>query len=119
MAAIHERGTSIIIGAPFASGILVTGPVPGARYRYETAPPDILAKAAAIKVVCDAHNTTLPAAALHFPLAHPAVVAVIPGAASADEARSILGAFETVPPAALWSDLKAEGLIAAESPMPQ
>lgn len=119
MAAIHDRGTAIIIGAPYASGILVTGPVPGARYRYEAAPPDILAKAAAIKAVCDAHGTALPSAALHFLLAHPAVVSVIPGAASADEARSILAAFDAVPPAGLWADLKAEGLIEAASPVPQ
>ena len=119
MAAIHDRGTAIIIGAPYASGILVTGPVPGARYRYEAAPPDILAKAAAIKAVCDAHGTALASAALHFLLAHPAVVSVIPGAASADEARSILAAFDAVPPAGLWADLKAEGLIEAASPVPQ
>ena len=119
MAAIHDRGTSIIIGAPYASGILVTGPVPGARYRYEAAPPEILAKAAAIKSVCDAHGTALASAALHFLLAHPAVVSVIPGAASADEARSILAAFDAVPPAGLWADLKAEGLIEAASPVPQ
>lgn len=119
MAAIHDRGTSIIIGAPYASGILVTGPVPGARYRYEAAPPDILAKTAAIKAVCDAHGTALASAALHFLLAHPAVVSVIPGAASADEARSILAAFDAVPPAGLWADLKAEGLIEAASPVPQ
>ena len=119
MAAIHDRGTAIIIGAPYASGILVTGPVPGARYRYEAAPPDILAKAAAIKAVCDAHGTALASAALHFLLAHPAVVSVIPGAASADEARSILADFDAVPPAGLWADLKAEGLIEAASPVPQ
>ena len=119
MAAIHDRGTAIIIGAPYASGILVTGPVPGARYRYEAAPPDILAKTAAIKAVCDAHGTALPSAALHFLLAHPAVVSVIPGAASADEAQSILAAFDAVPPAGLWADLKAEGLIEALSPVPQ
>ena len=119
MAAIHDRGIAIIIGAPYASGILVTGPVPGARYRYEAAPPDILAKTAAIKAVCDAHGTALPSAALHFLLAHPAVVSVIPGAASADEAQSILAAFDAVPPAGLWADLKAEGLIEALSPVPQ
>ena len=119
MAAIHDRGTAIVIGAPYASGILVTGPVPGARYRYEAAPPDILAKTAAIKAVCDAHGTALASAALHFLLAHPAVVSVIPGAASADEARSILAAFDAVPPAGLWADLKAEGLIEAASPVPQ
>ncbi len=119
MAAIHKRGTSIIIGAPYASGILVTGPVPGARYRYDSAAPDILAKTAAIKAVCDAHGTALPSAALHFPLAHPAVVSVIPGAASADEARSILSAFQAAPPAGLWSDLKAAGLIDAASPVPE
>jgi D-threo-aldose 1-dehydrogenase len=114
---LARKGISVIIGAPYASGILVTGPVPGARYRYETAGPEILAKAAAIKSVCDAHNTTLASAALHFVLAHPAVVSTIPGAARPEEATGTLTAYAAMPPASLWVDLKTAGLIAKDAPV--
>ncbi len=66
-----ERGVGFVIGAPFASGILATGAVPGARYRYADATPEILAKVKRIEAVCGRHAVPLPAAALQFPLGHP------------------------------------------------
>src|SRR5262245_66469738 len=39
MAACAKRGVSVIIGAPFASGILVTGSSAGAHYNYGKASP--------------------------------------------------------------------------------
>ena len=115
---LARRGISVIIGAPYASGILVTGPTPGARYGYLPAPPAILEKAAAIKVVCDAHGVTLAAAALHFVLAHPAVVATIPGAARPEEVYVTQRAFASQPPLALWLALRDAGLIDAAAPVP-
>ncbi len=115
---LARRGISVIIGAPYASGILVTGPVPGARYRYDTAGPEILAKATAIKSICDAHDATLASAALHFVLAHPAVISTIPGAARPEEATATLAAYAAKPPDALWADLKATGLIDKNAPLP-
>jgi D-threo-aldose 1-dehydrogenase len=115
---LARRGISVIIGAPYASGILVTGPVPGARYRYEPAPPDVMDKAAAIQTVCAAHGVSLPSAALHFALAHPAVVSTIPGAARPEEATATLAAYAAPPPASLWADLRTKGLITAEAPTP-
>jgi len=75
-----ERGVGFVIGAPFASGILATGAVPGARYRYADSTSEILAKVGRIEAVCTSHRVPLPAAALQFPLGHPSVAAVIPGA---------------------------------------
>lgn len=115
---LARRGISVIIGAPYASGILVTGPVPGARYRYQPAPPEVMARAAAIQAVCAAHRVSLASAALHFALSHPAVVATIPGAARPEEATATLAAFAARPPAALWADLRAQGLIADGAPVP-
>jgi D-threo-aldose 1-dehydrogenase len=115
---LARRGISVIIGAPYASGILVTGPVPGARYRYEPAPPDVMDKAAAIQTVCAAHGVNLPSAALHFALAHPAVVSTIPGAARPEEATATLAAYAAPPPASLWADLRTKGLITVEAPTP-
>ncbi len=118
MDAFGKRGTSIIIGAPYASGILVTGPIAGARYRYNPANPEIMAKAAAIKAVCDRHHVPLASAALHFALAHPAVVSAIPGAATAQEARAIVTAHAVTPPSDLWAELLHQRLIDPQSPIP-
>ena len=118
MAACVKRGVSVIIGAPFASGILVTGSQAGAKYAYGNASPEIQAKVRGIEVVCDAHGVALPAAALQFPLAHPAVVSIIPGAARASEVIANIASLEAPIPAAFWTDLKARNLIDKESPVP-
>jgi D-threo-aldose 1-dehydrogenase len=114
----EERGVGIIIGGPFNSGILATGSVAGAMYQYSPAPPDILAKVARIEAVCTRHGVRLIEAALQFVLGHPAVVSVIPGANSPEQVRAnaaLLGA--PIPPA-LWSDLKSEGLLRPDAPVP-
>ena len=113
-----DNGMSVVIGAPYASGILVTGPIPEARYGYRPATPEILDKTRRIDAVCRAHGVALPAAALQFPLAHPAVVAVIPGGARPEEVVSNVGYLSQTIPAGLWSDLKVEGLIDTAAPTP-
>lgn len=118
MAWLQEQGTSVIIGAPYASGILVTGPVPGARYAYREASEEVMEKARRISLICAAHGARLPAAALQFCLAHPAVAAVIPGSARPEEVTGTLSAYRAPLPAALWSDLRTEGLIDADAPVP-
>ena len=112
------RGVGIIIGGPFNSGILATGAVPGARYDYHPAPPAILDRVRALERVCRAHGAPLAAAALQFPLAHPAVVSVIPGARSAAEVATSLALLREPIPGVLWRDLKAEGLLRADAPTP-
>lgn len=114
-----ENNISVIIGAPYASGILVTGPGPTARYRYQIAPEDIQERTRRISEVCKRHGTSLPAAALQFPLAHPAVVAVIPGGARPEEVVSNIGYLNEAIPAALWAELRGEGLIDAGAPTPK
>lgn len=115
---LADRGVAVIIGAPFASGILVTGPGPGARYRYQTAEPEIQTKAGAIQKVCESHGVPLATAAMHFPLAHRGVVSIIPGCAHPDEVKANLDAYRHPIPDALWIDLKDAGLIAANAPVP-
>ncbi len=115
---LADRGVAVIIGAPFASGILVTGPGPNARYRYRAAPDDIQDKAGAIKTICDSHGVPLAAAAMRFPLAHRGVVSIIPGCAHADEVTANLAAFRHPVPDALWRDLKDAGLLAPGAPVP-
>jgi D-threo-aldose 1-dehydrogenase len=118
MASLHARGTSVIIGAPFASGILVTGSQAGAKYAYGLASAEMQAKVRGIEALCQAHGVSLPAAALQFVLAHPAVVSVIPGAARANELRQNIGSLGAAIPPAFWADLKTQGLIVADAPVP-
>jgi D-threo-aldose 1-dehydrogenase len=67
-----QRGIGVVIGGPYNSGILAGPPRPGAKYDYVDAPPAILDRARRISATCDRHGVPLPAAALQFPLAHPA-----------------------------------------------
>lgn len=118
MADCIGRRRSVIIGAPFASGILATGSGGEAKYGYASAPPDVQSKVRGIEAVCRAHDVSLQAAALQFPLAHPAVVSIIPGAARASEVTQNVAAIQAVIPASFWSDLKAEKLIDPDAPTP-
>jgi D-threo-aldose 1-dehydrogenase len=113
-----ENGISIVIGAPYASGILATGPGPAAHYRYGIATEDIQNKVRGIQEVCSAHGVNLKAAALQFPLAHPAVVSVIPGGARPEEVTENIAMASAPIPAAFWASLKTEGLIDPEAPVP-
>ncbi|WP_417605260.1 aldo/keto reductase [Primorskyibacter flagellatus] len=114
-----KRDVGIILGGPYNSGILATGAVEGARYDYAPAPEDVLHRVRRLSEVCTAHETPLIAAALQFPLAHEAVKTVIPGASTPDEVRQNIEIFETPIPSALWADLKSQGLIHPEAPLPE
>jgi D-threo-aldose 1-dehydrogenase len=106
-----SRGIGVVIGGPYNSGILATGPQPGAFYDYQPAPPPVLERVGRIAAVCAAQGVRLVDAAFRFPLRHPAVVSVIPGGASLSEMESNLAAARAEIPEALWSALAAEGLI--------
>lgn len=114
-----ERDVGIILGGPYNSGILATGAVEGARFDYAPATESVLQRVRNLEMVCAAHNTPLIAAALQFPLGHPTVKSVIPGASTPDEVRQNVEIFETPVPAALWSDLKSEGFIRNDAPLPK
>jgi D-threo-aldose 1-dehydrogenase len=109
-----QAGTSIVIGGPLNSGILAGR----STWNYRPAPPEILARANAIEAVCDSHRVPLAAAALQFPLAHPAVAAVIPGPRNVDEFHSNLDLFRYPIPPRLWADLREAGLLHPAAPTP-
>ena len=113
-----ERDVGIILGGPYNSGILATGAKPGAKYNYTDASHDILAKVRKIEAICRSHEIPLIATALQFVMGHPAVKSVIPGAMSPDEVRANIAVFQTPVPEALWSDLRAAGLIRPDAPVP-
>lgn len=114
-----KRDVGIILGGPYNSGILATGAVEGARFDYAPATESMLRRVRDLENVCVAHNTPLIAAALQFPLGHPAVKSVIPGASNPDEVRQNVEIFETPIPAALWSDLKSQGFVRGDAPLPE
>lgn len=114
----EKRDVGIILGGPYNSGILASGAVPGAKYNYADAPPDIMARVARIETVCAAHDTPLIAAALQFVLGHPCIKTVVPGAVSAAEVQANAALMERAIPDALWQDLRSEGLIRPDAPLP-
>jgi D-threo-aldose 1-dehydrogenase len=118
MAACATRGISVVIGAPFASGILATGPGGSARYGYALASAEVQAKVWALQAACHEHGVSLPAAALQFPLAHPSVVSILPGAARPPEIEQNILALSSRIPADLWTTLKSRGLIEPAAPTP-
>ncbi|MFF4346010.1 aldo/keto reductase [Streptomyces sp. NPDC001530] len=115
--AAQDRGTSVVIGGAFNSGLLAD-PRPGATYNYTTAPAELLDRALRLKAVAERHGITLRAAALTFPAAHPAVASVLVGARSADEVHDCVRQFATPVPLEFWRELIAEGLLPATAPVP-
>ena len=113
-----QKNVGVMLGGVFNSGILATGAVEGARYNYTPAPPDILDKVRRIERVCTSHGVALPTAAMHFCLGHAAVSSLVLGAVNPGEVRANAAAMATKVPPALWADLKAEKLLAAEAPTP-
>ncbi|HTV70411.1 MAG TPA: aldo/keto reductase [Rhizobiaceae bacterium] len=112
-----KRGIGIVLGGPYNSGVLATGPKPGAFYNYSEAPKEILDRVAKIEAVCTRHGVKLIEAALNFPLANRSVVSVIPGGQRVEEVKSNRALLDAKIPPALWADLKAEGLMRADAPV--
>lgn len=115
---ILREGVAIVAGAPLNSGILATGPIPAATCDYAPASPEMIEKTRRIKTLTDRHGTTLIRAALSFPLGHPAVTAIIPGFSNPAEFADNLAGYRKAIPAALWTELKAEGLLHPEATPP-
>ncbi|WP_328507958.1 aldo/keto reductase [Streptomyces sp. NBC_00391] len=111
------RGRSVLIGGVFNSGLLID-PKPGATYDYAPAPEPVLERALRLRAITERHGVSLRAAALRFPLGHPAVASVLTGARSPDEVRDTVEQSRHPVPDALWDELRAEGLLAPETPVP-
>jgi D-threo-aldose 1-dehydrogenase len=115
----ETRGIGIILGGPYNSGILATGPKPGAFYNYDPAPKTILERVRNIEALCKTHKVKLAEAALRFPLHHPAVVSVIPGSVSPKQVAMNVKTLNAKIPKALWRDLKAAGLMDVRAATPK
>ncbi|MXY58496.1 MAG: aldo/keto reductase [Gammaproteobacteria bacterium] len=113
----EERRIGVVIAAPYASGWLADSSG-SATYMYAPAPPEVVARSERMRAICADHGVPLAAAALQFPLAHPAVAAVIPGAKSPDEPVANRRNLDTEVPADVWRRFKAEGLLDENAPTP-
>lgn len=101
-----ERGVGVLVGGVFNSGILAAPDV-GAHFDYAPAPPEVMAAARRLQGRCQAAGVTLPAAALQFPLRHPAVDGIVVGARSEAEVRANCEGLRRTVPESLWADLDA------------
>ncbi|WP_433335883.1 aldo/keto reductase [Spirillospora sp. CA-294931] len=113
--ACAERGTSVVIGGVYNSGLLAGG----TTFDYAPAPAEVRDRVTRLRRVCRAHGVPLRAAALRFPFGHPAVASVLPGCRTPDEVEDNAAMFERDVPAALWSDLLDAGLLPAGTPVPE
>ncbi len=113
-----QRQVGIIIGGPFNSGILATGPSRTAKFNYANAPAQVIARVKRLQRVCQQFSVPLAAAALQFPLAHPAVISCIAGARTTRELQEILLWFETSIPTELWLTLQKQGMFQDGTPLP-
>ena len=113
----EERGVGVVAAGVFNSGLLAAAtPRADAKYNYGEAPPELVERALRIAEACERYGTSLPTAALAFPLAHPAVVSVCVGARSPAQIEGNVALHRSPPPAGLWGELKAEGLVRADAP---
>ena len=113
------RGIAVVVGAVFNSGILATGAVTGAKYDYGDPPPDVVDRVRRCEAICIRYGVPLAAAALQFPLGHPSVASIIPGGFSPDHIRKNVKSLELSIPDELWEELRTEGLIRPDAPVPR
>ena len=107
-----DRGVRIVAAGVYNSGLLSEArPADGAPYDYKPAPPELVERARRLASVCEAHGVDLPTAAIHFPLRHPAVAAVVVGARTAEQVRLNVERLATPVPDELWAELEWGGLV--------
>lgn len=107
-----ERGVAVVAAGVYNSGLLSTDRIgPDAKFDYADAPPHVIERARQIAALCEARGLTLPAAALTFPLLHPAVRAAVVGVGTANQVEETFRRLATRIPPDLWADLAAHGLL--------
>ncbi|MGK9236721.1 aldo/keto reductase [Inquilinus limosus] len=110
----ERRGAGIVVGGPYNSGILAGGE----HYEYQKATPEVQARVDGLKAVAAEFGVDLRAAALQFPLAHPAVAAIIPGASRPGRSAENLALAAAPIPEGFWQALRDRDLVAPEAPTP-
>lgn len=114
----ERRGIKVLVAAPFNSGILATGAVQHARHNYGAADAVTLDRVRRLQRVCEDHNVDLRAAALQFPLAHPAVAGVVVGSRNPAELFANLENVRRTISRDFWRALRQENLIDPAASIP-
>jgi D-threo-aldose 1-dehydrogenase len=114
----EAKNIGVLAGGTFNSGILASGPRQGSKYNYAEAPAAVRERVARLGEVCRAHGVPLAAAAIQFPLGHPKVSSVVIGAISPQEIQQNFELMTQPIPSALWADLRTEGLLRKDAPVP-
>lgn len=118
MAQALQRQIGILVAGPYSSGLLSDARGPGETYNYAPVDPATLQHAQRLFAACAAHGVDVGAAALQFPLAHPAVSAVVAGMRTPAEVASAATRLRAAIPAALWQQLRDDDLLRAPVPTP-
>lgn len=109
----HKAGVGIVVAGAFNSGLLAGNK----KFNYAEAPAELLTRVAEVEAACAAEGVSMQAAALNFPLLHPAVVTVVSGARNADQMVANIGWMQEEIPSGVWKALKDKGVIAADAPI--
>jgi D-threo-aldose 1-dehydrogenase len=113
----EARGIAVVVGGVMNTGILAD-PKPGSRFDYGPAPTEVIERARRLGAICERHGVPLRAAAVQFPLAHPAVVGLVVGVRSVEHLDEYPALMRRSIPTELWSELRSAGLIPAAAPTP-
>ena len=111
-----KRNVGVILGGPYNSGILATGPIAGARYNYAVATPEVTCRVERLHAICERHGVPMQAAALQFPLSHPAVSSVIAGAVTPREVAENIQFMSIRIPSRFWDNLRSDGFLEESVP---
>jgi D-threo-aldose 1-dehydrogenase len=93
-----ERHIAVTAAGVFNSGILAGG----TTFDYQPASPEIVARVRDLAALCVRHDVPLAAAALQFPLRHPAVRTIVVGARNAGEIEQNLAYAALAIPEDFW-----------------
>ncbi|MGJ4953678.1 aldo/keto reductase [Bradyrhizobium sp. HKCCYLS20291] len=113
----QRQSIAILLGGIYNSGILAD-PFGQAKFNYEDANADLVARARQLDALCKQHGTELKAAAIQFCLAHPAITVGLQGARTAQEAADNIAMAQAPVPAAFWRALRDSNLVDARAPLP-
>lgn len=101
----QARGVALVLAGVYNSGILAAPKGGRTKFNYADADPAIIAQVEALRSVCDDYGVPLAAAAIRFPMRHPAATCVVIGAKTAAQLKQNVEWFDTDLPDAIWADL--------------
>jgi len=105
-----KHNIDISMGGVLNSGVLAN-PVAGATYNYLPASDEIIDRAQKIGAFLTERNVPLIAAAVQFPMRHPAVTSVVTGPRNFSELQTYAESFDFPIPESVWVDLENSGLV--------